>query len=151
MKPEAVIFMGIQAVGKSSFFNARFSTTHIRINLDMLRTRHRENAILKACFEASQSFVVDNTNPTRADRARYLSQCRESAFRSIGYFFESRIHDAIKRNAQRPESERVPELGLRGVHARLELPSLGEGFDELYFVRIDEGGRFVVEPWKNEI
>ena len=51
--------MGIQAVGKSTFFNDRFSKTHIRINLDMLRTRHRENAILKACFEASQSFVVD--------------------------------------------------------------------------------------------
>ena len=143
--------MGIQAAGKSTFFNDRFSKTHIRINLDMLRTRHREMAFLQACFETSQSFVVDNTNPTRADRARYLTPSRESGFRSIGYFFESRIHDAIKRNAQRLESERVPELGLRGVHARLELPSLGEGFDELYFVRIDEEGCFVVEPWKNEI
>jgi len=35
---EAVIFTGIQAVGKSTFYKEHFFTTHVRINLDMLKT-----------------------------------------------------------------------------------------------------------------
>jgi len=35
---DAVIFTGIQASGKSTFYKEQFSRTHIRINLDMLRT-----------------------------------------------------------------------------------------------------------------
>ncbi len=35
---EAVIFTGIQASGKSTFYQEQFSRMHIRINLDMLRT-----------------------------------------------------------------------------------------------------------------
>jgi hypothetical protein len=33
---EAVILTGIQAAGKSTFYQERFSGTHVRINLDML-------------------------------------------------------------------------------------------------------------------
>jgi len=36
---EAVIFVGLQAAGKSTFYRERFFDTHVRINLDMLRTR----------------------------------------------------------------------------------------------------------------
>ena len=32
---EAVIFIGIQASGKSTFFKERFFNTHVRINLEM--------------------------------------------------------------------------------------------------------------------
>lgn len=40
---EAVILCGIQASGKSAFYSERFFHTHVRINLDMLRTRRRES------------------------------------------------------------------------------------------------------------
>ncbi len=56
---QAIIFIGIQASGKSSFYKEQFFKTHIRINLDMLRTRHREDILLRACLEAKQPFVVD--------------------------------------------------------------------------------------------
>ena len=39
---EMVLFVGIQATGKSSFYLERFFRTHVRINLDMLKTHHRE-------------------------------------------------------------------------------------------------------------
>jgi hypothetical protein len=50
---EAVIFIGLQAAGKSSFYLDRFFNTHIRINLDMLKTRHREQLIFQACLLAT--------------------------------------------------------------------------------------------------
>ena len=43
---ELIIFIGLQAAGKSTFYKKNFSDIHIRINLDMLRTRHREKFCL---------------------------------------------------------------------------------------------------------
>lgn len=56
---EAVIFIGLQATGKSSFYLKEFHQTHIRLNLDMLKTRHRERLLMAACLEAKQSFVME--------------------------------------------------------------------------------------------
>ena len=67
---QAIIFIGIQASGKSTFFQQRFFHSHLRLNLDMLKMRHREQVLLRACLEAKQPFVVDNTNATRADWAK---------------------------------------------------------------------------------
>jgi predicted kinase len=144
---EAVIFIGIQAVGKSSFFQARFFRTHIRLNLDMLRTRHREGLLFHACLEAKQPFVIDNTNPTAAERARYIQPARAAHFCVIGYFFESTLADALRRNAERPAPEQVPEVGIRAAYNKLQPPRLAEGFDRLYRVRIDEAGTFLVVEW----
>ena len=49
---EAVLLIGIQASGKTTFYLERFSRTHLRLNLDMLRTRRRERLLLAACLEA---------------------------------------------------------------------------------------------------
>jgi predicted kinase len=79
---EMVLMMGVQAAGKSTFCRERFYDTHLRINLDMLRTRYREELLVRACFEAKQPFVVDNTNPTKADRQRYIPDAKRRASRS---------------------------------------------------------------------
>ena len=84
---EAIIFIGIQAAGKSVFYRDMFSDTHIRINLDMLKTRHREKLLLQACLEMRQPFVIDNTNPTRKDRVRYIPLVQDAGFQVIGYYF----------------------------------------------------------------
>ncbi|MBX7220693.1 MAG: AAA family ATPase [Blastocatellia bacterium] len=148
---EAVILMGIQATGKSTFFRERFFRTHVRINLDMLKTRQRELILLNACLEMNQSFVVDNTNPSRRDRSRYLAPARAAGFRITGYFFESRIAEALVRNETRTGPERIPPQGVRNTRNRLEMPSLAEGFDDLFFVRLDAPQSFEVTRWNDEI
>ena len=45
---QLIIFIGIQASGKSTFYQQYFYHTHLRINLDMLKTRHREKLIFEA-------------------------------------------------------------------------------------------------------
>src|SRR5207247_60001 len=69
----------------------------------------------------------------------------------IGYYFQSRVEDCTRRNEQRPAEERIPVRGILGTSARMELPSRKEGFDELFYVRIDEANRFVVEEWQDEV
>ena len=49
---EMIMFIGIQASGKSSLYRDRFVDTHQRLNLDVLRTRHRERLLLDAFVAA---------------------------------------------------------------------------------------------------
>ena len=62
---EAIILCGLQGAGKSTYCRERYWDSHIRINLDMLRTRHRDKLMFTSCIKAKQSFVVDATNPCR--------------------------------------------------------------------------------------
>jgi predicted kinase len=147
---EAVIFVGLQGAGKSTFYRDRYFDTHLRISLDLLRTRHRERRLLQFCVETGLRFVVDNTNPTRAERAVYIRAAREAGFRVVGYYFRSRVEDCMRRNEGRPAGRRVPLKGLLGTAGRMERPSIEEGFDELHYVWIDEDGGFVIEGWRDE-
>ena len=42
----------------------------------------------------------------------------------------------------------VPDKAIAATSNRLQLPSYQEGFDHLYFVRMEQG-EFVVEEWKD--
>jgi predicted kinase len=128
-RPDAVIFVGIPATGKSTFYREHFFTTHVRINLDMLRTRHREDILLRACIEARQPFVVDNTNLTGEERKRTIVLAGAAGFRITGYYFQSSIGDAITRNAARTGKAQIPAKAIGGAHKRLQLPTYGEGFE----------------------
>lgn len=145
---EAVIFIGIQASGKTSFYRERFFSTHIRLSLDMLRTRHREWLLFETCLKAKQPFVVDNTNPTIGERARYIEPARAAGFHVVGYYFRSNLSDSLRRNATRAGTAHIPFMGIYGTHGRLQLPSIEEGFDELRYVKLVETNEFIVEDWK---
>lgn len=145
---EAVIFIGVQATGKSTFYKDSFLKTHIRINMDMLKTRNRENILLEACIRAKQPFVVDNTNPTVIERKKYIDAAKVANFKVIGYYFQSKIEEAILRNESRDGNEQIPITGIKNTYAKLQLPSLQEGFDELYYVQIDEEKGFIIKEWE---
>jgi predicted kinase len=144
---EAVILMGIQGAGKSTFYQQRFAESHLRISLDLLKTRQRERALLQTSLAGAQKFVVDNTNVVSADRAVYIEAARHAGYRVIGYFFDVPLRDALRRNAQRPAGAKIPVPAVIGTLKRLQRPEFTEGFDELYTVRQDQSGQFLVSPW----
>lgn len=144
MTRQAVLLIGIQASGKSTFYQERFFHTHLRINLDMLKTRNREARFLQTCLDTGQSFVVDNTNPTVSNRARYIGPAKAAGFHVVGYLMRTTTEDAIRRNAARTGRQHIPEVAIRGTYGRVEMPSHNEGFDELFAVEI-VAGQFVVK------
>lgn len=129
---EAVILCGIQAAGKSTLCRERYWDTHIRINYDMLRTRHREWLLLSACIDARQPVVIDATNPSAEDRARYILPCKRAAYRIIGIEFRVDIETAVARNSRRLGKARVPEIAIWATARKLEPLTQAEGFDEIW-------------------
>jgi predicted kinase len=142
---EAVLLCGIQGAGKTAFYVDRFLDSHARVSLDLLRTRHREARFLEVCLETHMRFVVDNTNVTRAERARYVRPALERGYRAVAYWVDVAPRVAIARNAERPPRRRVPVAGILGTRKRLELPAAGEGFEELWHVVAGDGA-FTVTP-----
>ena len=143
---EAVILIGIQGSGKTTFYRERFFDTHVRLSLDMLKTRPRLRALMAACIALEQRFVVDNTNVLRSERREYIDAAKAAGFRVIGYYFRTELRRAIKWNSLRPGKQAIPVAGLIGTMKRLETPAIEERFDELYEVTVDAENRFVVSP-----
>lgn len=149
-KSTMVILMGLQASGKSTFFEKELKDKGFEhISLDSLKTRRREGEVLQKCINDNMSCVIDNTNPTKADRARYIIPGKHSDFRVVGYFLQSKLADCLERNENR--ERQVPKKGILATFNKIEMPSLDEGFDELNFVSI-ENGEFKISKWiENDI
>lgn len=144
---EAIVFIGIQASGKTTFYRERFFETHIRLSLDMLRSRDRELALMAACLAAKQPFVIDDTNILALDRAPYVARAKAAGFRVAGYFFLTPVRAAIARNKKRTDKTALAVPAILRSYKRLEPPSPGEGFDQLYLVELGADNRFSVAVW----
>ena len=143
---QLIIFTGVQASGKSTFYQQYFYKTHLRINLDMLNTRHRENVIFEACLASKTKMVIDNTNMTRIDRARYMQRAKDAEFEVISYYFETDLESTLLRNAKREGKANIPEKGVKMTFQRLQIPHQSEGFDELFKVKLIENDGFAIHP-----
>jgi len=145
----AIIFCGIQASGKTTFYRQNLADKNVvHINLDTLHTRHREQLLMEECATSGKSVVIDNTNPTQADRKKYITFFRAHNYQIIGIYFQSNVHDCLKRNADR--EQRVKDLAVLGTFGKLEIPSLSEGYNELYYVQINDN-QFTLNSWNDEI
>ena len=147
MAGQLVIFVGLQAAGKSSFFRERFASTHAHVSKDLMprAARDKESRQLAQVEQAlliGQPVVVDNTNPRAADRAPLIELARRYEARVVGYFFEPRIQDSIRRNEAR--EPQVPKVAIFTTAKKLQPPSFEEGFDEIHHVRLAGGGGFSV-------
>jgi predicted kinase len=96
------------------------------------------------------SFVVDNTNPTKADRQKYIAPAKAAGYRVDGYYFQSVMKDCIARNKRREGKAQVPAMAIASISNKMEMPSMDEGFDRLFFVFLVDG-EFVTDEWKDEV
>src|SRR3954463_1730673 len=99
---ELVIFTGLPAAGKSTYYREHFAATHVHVSKDLMpNATRRDEKQLKLVAEAllaGKSVVVDNTNPSVALRAPLIAVGRRHEARVIGYFFDCPIRACIMRN-----------------------------------------------------
>jgi predicted kinase len=147
---EAVVFIGVQGCGKTTFYKERFFETHVRVSRDMVKTKTRERILLGACLAAKQPFVLDNTNPLASQRAEIIEPARAAGFRVVACYFRCGLKEALWRNRRRPTGGAVPVPGVIATFKRLQPPSWAEGFDEIRVVSSNEANEFAVEEWTKE-
>ena len=147
MDKSMVIMIGIQGSGKSEYVKRFLSEDYVHVSLDILHTRKKERLLIEECLSSGKSFVVDNTNPTQEERARYIPEAKEHGYRVIGIFVQSVLKDCIERNSRREGKTCVPVNAIACTSNRLEMSDYSEGFDELYFVH-NEGDVMWKEEWR---
>jgi predicted kinase len=138
-----VVLIGLPGAGKSTFYRERLGEA-VLVSKDLLGSGRRQGELVRAALGRGESVVVDNTNPTLADRAPLIAEARRVGARAIGYFFVPDLPGSRRRNAGRTGRARVPDVALYVAAKRMQPPSYDEGFDALYEVRLVEGEGFVV-------
>jgi predicted kinase len=146
--PQCVLFIGLPASGKTTFYQRRFAGTHRHISKDQWPNASRKDArqadLIRQALAAGESVVVDNTSPAVVDRASVIAIARELDARVIGYYFTATTREAVGRNRGREGRQRVPDVAIFTKAKRMVAPALTEGFDELYRVAIRDDGEYDV-------
>jgi predicted kinase len=139
---ECVILIGLPGSGKSTLYREKFAATHVHISKDLwpnaTKREHRQRKMIVESFSSGKSVVVDNTNPSVAERGKIIEPARAHGARVIGYFFDISTRAAVARNAERTGRGKVPNVAIFTAAKRLQRPTLGEGFDRLFRVTIGE-------------
>jgi predicted kinase len=139
---ELVVFVGLQASGKSTFFRERFAETHQHVSKDLFPNNRNKNRrqehLLRASLSAGRCVVVDNTNPTLEDRRALIGLGGEYGARIVGYYFDASVRECLLRNEMREGKARVPDVAIYATAKMLVVPSIDEGFDELRCVRLND-------------
>src|SRR5437763_15746615 len=88
---ECVILIGVPGAGKTTFYRERCAATHVHISKDLWPNAGKRDAwqqkLIGEMLAAGSSVVVDNTNPSVAERAVLIQLARNLRARVVGYFF----------------------------------------------------------------
>ncbi|HLG60747.1 MAG TPA: ATP-binding protein [Ktedonosporobacter sp.] len=151
---EIVILIGLQAAGKSTFYQAHCAHTHEHVSKDLLRNNkrpaQRQSQLIEEALQAGRSVVVDNTNPSPEDRAQLIHLGRQYGAEIVGYYFEPQVKQSLERNRQRAGKARVPDVAIFATRKKLTRPTYAEGFDKLYSVRSGQDTLFEIVDWAGD-
>ena len=135
---ELIIFAGLQAAGKSTYYRHHFAATHVLVSKDLMKNvrdrEARQQQMIDEALGAGKSVVIDNTNPTPLVRLPLIAAARRHGARIIGYFFQVPVQLAVERNRMREGKARVPDVAIYSTSRKLVAPNLEEGFDEIHVV-----------------
>ncbi len=133
---ELIIFIGLQASGKTTFYHNNFASTHQHVSKDLFpNNKHknrRQTQLITAALNEGKSVVVDNTNPTTIERAPLIEIGNSYDCKIIGYYFDLPLKVCLERNSQRHGKAKVPEVGIYATLKKLTRPDYSEGFHDLF-------------------
>jgi predicted kinase len=139
---ELALFVGLQASGKSSFYEAKLQATHARITSGITR-RQALDAVAQA-LTSGVSVAVDQANLESGERAYLIDLARRHGARIVGYYFPPDAQASLRRNRHRDGNERIPDEAIYEALRRFEAPLFDEGFDEMFAVFLLDDGGFAV-------
>ncbi|MER7110024.1 ATP-binding protein [Streptomyces sp. NPDC000229] len=148
---EIAVLVGLQAAGKSTFYERYLAGSHVRVSKDLFpraarNKQQRQMRLVEAALSAGRPVAVDNTNPSPEEWRPLVAAGRAHGATVTAYWFPPDTAGSLRRNAAREGRDRVPDVGIHATHGRLRKPSLSDGFDSVLEVRLDGHGGFAVGP-----
>ncbi|KAJ3565098.1 hypothetical protein NP233_g7866 [Leucocoprinus birnbaumii] len=141
---EIVLFCGLPALGKSSFYSKHFlPANYTHINQDTLKTRDKCVKAAREALRRNESCVIDNTNRDAKTRKFYVDLAKEEKVPIRCFVFTGSIdlawHNNLYRAFHRPSRETegeirrvlVPYGAFSGFQDQYEEPTKEEGFAEI--------------------
>ena len=99
---EIVIFVGIPASGKTSFYKERFFPSHVYVSQDQLRTSSAVEELFRFCIRRNKNCVIDKCNISVLDRQKYIRvvvQGRQGPVERLKFFVDHEIPIFTSRDA----------------------------------------------------
>ena len=131
--------VGLQGCGKSTWVAEQLAETHAVVSKDHWpNARHREARQARVVAEhlaAGRSVVVDNTNPSREERAALVRLAQEAGVGARAVWLDLPFETCLERNLAREGRAQVPLVGVLATRRRLVPPSVDEGFLRVDVVR----------------
>ena len=130
MTSRIVVLVGIPGSGKSTLASSKYPD-YVRVNLDTIRSRYREDIEISNALTNDKDVVIDNTNTTKKSRRRYIELARAFGLQIHAVYIKCPLGVALQRNSRRIGKEHVPDRAIIMYHRILQEPTLDEGFDSV--------------------
>ncbi len=134
--------VGLQGCGKSTWVREHFADTYEVVSKDHWPNARRREArqvrLVAELLAAGRSVVVDNTNPSREDRAPLVALARAAGVPVRAVWLDVPFRTCLAGNLAREGRARVPVPGVLATRKRLVPPATDEGFDRVEVVRAAE-------------
>ncbi|PAA77608.1 hypothetical protein BOX15_Mlig031635g2, partial [Macrostomum lignano] len=146
-QPELLLTVGAPACGKSSLAERVFvgEQGYSRANRDLLKTPAACLRLAEEAIKSGKSVIVDNTNPSRQDRAQYLELAKRLKVpaRCLVMTTDKALAEHLnmfRQSQTASKVRRVPLVAYRMYYSKYSEPTVAEGFSEI--VRVP----FVYKP-----
>ena len=154
--PVAIVLVGLQASGKTTFCRDVLGERHVRVSKDHFpnagNRQQRQLRLVREALAAGRDVVTGSTNPSPAEWEPLIETARNSGAGVVAYWFPPGLAGSLARNAvARARRARVPEIGVMSTVSRLRQPGTADGFDGVLTVHSDGSGGFEVSPCPVEV
>nr|XP_023019816.1 uncharacterized protein F21D5.5 [Leptinotarsa decemlineata] len=134
--PNVIVMVGGPGSGKSHFSKSVLVPKgYVHINRDNLGSWQKCVKILQENIDQGRSCVVDNTNPDKESRVRYIEIAKKAKVPCRCFVMSTNFQQTKHNNRFRELTDKshvpVNEIIINGFKKKFEEPDVSEGFEEI--------------------
>ncbi|KAL3274287.1 hypothetical protein HHI36_015692 [Cryptolaemus montrouzieri] len=135
-KHDIILMVGSQGSGKSHFCKKELIPNgYVHINRDSLKSWEKCVLMLEQCIGKKKNAVIDNTNPDKASRKKYIDIAKKHGVQCrclvMSTSFEHCKHNNKFRGLSDKTHEVIGDMLLYTFRKNFEPPEMSEGFSEI--------------------